>query len=145
MQEEQEFINSEQKKTKFSRPFLAFMQKSVLLKWNEVIEQFKQLLISTEELTETKRAAQLREYLFNKAANNEPTDAKIVLDGLVAFYSSTRGNLLKMQDYFDSHACCYGALMLIPGNKAACDYIVKPERVDQVLGGLVARTTSFAK
>lgn len=78
-----------------------------------------------------KRAAQLREHLLDKMSN-EPTDSKIILDGLVGFYSSPRGNLLKRKNYFADHAFCYGVLALVPGSKTACDYIVKPEKV---LGG----------
>jgi hypothetical protein len=45
-----------------------------------------------------KRATQLREQFFDKTSN-ESTDVKIILDGLVGFYSSPRGNLLKAKDF----------------------------------------------
>jgi hypothetical protein len=134
IQDQHEFQNlkSDQQCNKYSHPFQAFMNKSK--GFRDVIERFKQLLASTEQLPETKRASQLRELLFDKVSS-EPTDIKIILDGLVGFYSSPRGNSLKEKNYFDSHACCYGVLTLIPGNKAACDYVVNPEGVDKVLGG----------
>jgi hypothetical protein len=134
IQDQHEFQNlkSDQQCNKYSHPFQAFMNKSK--GFREAIERFKQLIESTEQLPETKRASQLRELLFDKVSS-EPTDIKIILDGLVGFYSSPRGNSLKEKNYFDSHACCYGALTLIPGNKAACDYVVNPEGVDKVLGG----------
>lgn len=133
-QDQQEFLKSDeqQRLNRYSDFFLVFMRKCDGFK--QVIDQFKQLLASTEKLPDAKRAAQLREHLFDKTLN-ESTDVKIILDGLVGFYSSPRGNLLKAKDFFDGNALCHGTLALIPGNKAACDYIVKPERVDSVLGG----------
>ena len=133
-QDQREFLKADeqQRLTKYSNPFLVFMRKYNGFK--EVIDQFKHLLANTEQMPETKRSAQFRERLFDKTSN-EPTDAKIILDGFIGFYSSPRGNLLKEKDYFDGHAFCYGALTLIPGNKAACDYIISPEKVDTLLGG----------
>ncbi len=132
--DEQEFrkLDQQQRIAKYSEPFVNFMHKCEGVK--EVGDQFTNWIASAEHLPEIKRVAQLRERIFDKASN-EPTDAKIILDGFVGFYSSPRGNLLKMKDFFDSHALCYGSMAMIPGNKTACDYIVKPERVDNVLGG----------
>jgi hypothetical protein len=133
-QDEQEFrkLDRQQRITKYSEPFAIFMHNCEGVRG--VLNQVTHWLSSSEQLPDIKKAAQLRERLFDKASN-EPTDAKIILDGLIGFYSSPRGKLLKMKDFSDSHACCYGALTLIPGNKTACDYIIKPERVAKVLGG----------
>jgi hypothetical protein len=64
--------------------------------FREVIERFKQLIESTEQLPEIKRGSQITRVPFRQELE------RIILDGLVGFYgfySSPLGNLLKAKDF----------------------------------------------